>query len=240
MKRIAALLAGAWLAAGAVAGEPGERRRGPDPEVMGSAGFLDAHPDMKWRAHGVEQWRKGAPERALEYFRRGARHADKPSQAMLAEMYWTGQGVERDRALGYVWMDLAAERHYRTFLLKREQYWAALSDEERARAIEVGGDMYEVYGDVVAKPRLERVLRRARQRMTGSRTGFGGNALKVEIPGPDGRMRQIDGSRFYDPEFWEPERYWAWQDEVWDAPPRGSVEVGELEILRTPDAPSGD
>lgn len=196
--------------------------------------FLSAHPDLHWRSEGVRAWREGERERALELFLRAARYGDKPAQAMVAEMYWLGEGVTRDRARAYAWMDLAAERVYRRFLVGREQYWAELDEAERERALAVAEEIYDDYGDAVAKPRLERVLIRARRSVTGSRTGFIGT-LQVQVAGPGGTPIVIDGDRFYDPQYWEPERHWAWQDDVWQAPPRGRVTVGELERIAAPE-----
>ncbi len=205
---------------------------GRDREVMATTAFANGHPDMRFRADGLYFLRRGQTEDAIVRFRRAARYADKPSQAMLAEMYWSGQGVSVDRALAYAWMDLAAERGYRSFLVLRERYWSELDEAERARAVEVGGPLFEEYGDAAAKPRLERVMRRTRARVTGSRTGFQGN-LRVILPGPAGSS--IEVRDLYAERYWNPERYYEWQDEVWRAPSRARVTVGELEV-----APEGE
>src|SRR3546814_9279963 len=70
---------------------------------------------------------------------------------MVAEMLWNGDGVERDRALAYAWMDLAAERGYAGFLGLRERYWSALDEAGRARALEAGQEVYAHYGDAAAR-----------------------------------------------------------------------------------------
>ena len=62
---------------------------------------------------------------------------------------------------------------------------------------------------------------------TGSRTGSVG-ALKIIIPGPGGGT-VIDGTEFYDKQFWEPKRYWQWQAAVMDGVKEGRVIVGDLE-----------
>ena len=206
-----------------------------DP-IMMSAGFLSAHPDLRYRLQGVEAYRQGEFEQAFEHFRRASYYADKPSQGMIAEMLWLGQGVPQDRALGYVWMDLAAERGYRSFLARRERYWAQLDEAERQRALEEGDALYARYGDPSARTRIDMVLRRARRQITGSRTGHPvGGALRIEVPGPGGSSMSIDGSKFYDPVYWDPEKYQAWHDQVWMEPRTGNVDVGELESLRTTD-----
>ena len=206
-----------------------------DQDVMSSAGFLSAHPDLRWRSEGMTALDEDRAGEALTYFKRASRYADKPSQAMVAEMLWTGTGTPMDRPLAYAWMDVAAERAYIPFLAKREQYWNALSAAEQAQALEVGAAIYDEYNDTVAKERLERLLRRAQRNVTGSRTGFVGN-LKVMVPGPGGAMLTIDGSRYYDDQYWEPEHYWAWQDSIWKDPPTGNVSVKPLEVVREGDA----
>ena len=200
-------------------------------EVLSSHSFLEAHPDMLNRARAMEELKRGDDTRAAAYFRRAARYADKASQAGYAEMLWEGRGVERDRALAYAWMDLAAERGYELFLAFRERYWAELGEAERVRAVEVGQQVYAEFGDTVAKPRLEAVMRRASRNITGSRTGAVG-ALKIVIPGPGGGT-VIDGTEFYDKQFWEPKRYWQWQAAVMDGVKEGRVIVGDLH--RKPD-----
>lgn len=204
----------------------------PDPTddpLLVAGGFLNAHPDLQYRMYGLEAYKRGEHAKALAYFRRASFFADKPSQGMVAEMYWNGQGHPQDRVQAYVWMDLAAERGYIGFLGLRERYWAGLDEEERARAIEQGQEVYARFGDKAAKPRIAATLRRAAKRMTGSRTGRGIGNLQVVVPGPGGSEMIVDGSKFYDERFWDPDKYQAWQDSVWAKPRIGRVAVGELE-----------
>lgn len=196
--------------------------------VLNSEAFLQAHPDLNYRRHGMVAYDAGRYERALTRFRRAARYADKPSQAMIGEMLWKGEGVARDPALAYAWMDLAAERGYAGFTVLRERYWARMDEAQRQDAVRRGAAVYAEFGDEVAKPRIAAVLRRESRRTTGSRTGFTGQ-LKVYIPGPGGLPQAIDGSQFYDPRFWDPEQYQAWHDSIWTNPRTARVTVGDLE-----------
>lgn len=195
-------------------------------QMLSSEAFLHSHPDLDFRLQGLQRYDKGDLDRAFELFRRAARYADKPSQAMIAQMYWRGDGVPQDRALGYAWMDLAAERNYKTMVVKREAYWHALDEGERRRAVQQGEAVYLDYGDAVAQPRLEKRLRQAKTGTTGSRAGFVGN-LRIEIQTPAG-PRTVRGDEFYAKEFWEPALYWKWQEDSWNAPAAGEVEVGPL------------
>ncbi|HQZ31535.1 MAG TPA: hypothetical protein PLG89_06715 [Arenimonas sp.] len=198
-----------------------------DELVMTSEGFLGYHPDLRFRLLGLVEYRKGNYEQAMVYFRRAARFADKPSQGMIAEMLWKGQGTAVDRPAAYIWMDLAAERAYKMMLVQREKYWAALTEAERKQALEIGDAIYLEYADTYAKPRLAQKLRQARMKVTGSRTGFTGS-LKIEIPGPNGSTI-IDGSDYYDEKFWNPNLYFRMQDSDWKEFGEGRVDIGEIQ-----------
>ena len=199
---------------------PGEKA------LMTSYGYLAAHPDQRWRRRGLAALKREEPEEAFDFFRRAARYADKPSQAMIAEMLWTGWGVPVDRPLAYAWMDLAAERAYLPFLAKREEYWEALAPAERAAALAAGPGIYLEYGDEVAKRRLEFKLRLGKPRRGGLRS-----AWDVFVPGVAGLPKRIPGATYYDDRYWEPDEYWAWQDSIWRAPNKGVVEVQPLEVV---------
>lgn len=206
-----------------------------DP-IMMSAGFLDWHPDINYRIRGTEALREQKYEDAFKYFQRAAYFADKPSQAMLGELLWNGRGVAQDRPSAYVWMDLAAERGYSMFLAHREQFWQQMSQDEQARALEVGQDLYARYGDAAARPRIDTKLRRGRARVTGSRTGFVGN-LTIEIPGPDGVSLTMDASKFYDERYWDPKQYQEWHDQVWTKPRVPRVNASDLQQVRNAGTP---
>ncbi len=222
----------------ASAAEPGKAP--PDPTrdpIMSTAGFLSSHPDLRYRLLGMERMRDGKLNEAFDFFKRAAYYADKPSQGMVAEMLWNGQGTSADPVLAYAWMDLAAERGYKGFTGLRERYWSRLDEGQRVRALEEGQAIYAQYGDDAAKPRLATVLRRERTRMTGSRLGTVGN-LRIYVPGPDGEGMSIDGSKFYDERYWNPEKYLQWHDEIWKEPRIAKVDVGELTQVPQPELDS--
>lgn len=222
------LLAAAWvMPAAAQTADDAEERR-----MMSSAAFLSGHPDLRYRLAGLQRYRKNDFDGAMVRFRRAARYGDKPSQAMVGEMYWNGQGVAPDKVLGYVWMDLAAERLYPLMLAKRERYWSELDEAARARALEIGQQVYAEYGDDVAKARLDRELRFAKRNTTGSRVGSVG-ALQIVIPTPGG-SEVIDGSKFYDEKFWDVDQYLQWQDDDWINNAEGTVDVGDVMSIETP------
>lgn len=207
----------------------------PDPvdnPLLMTTGFLEHHQDMKYRLLGLEAYKQKRHADAFQYFRRASFFADKPSQGMIAEMYWNGEGTPRDPVQAYAWMDLAAERGYMGFVGLRERYWKALSEAERARALEEGQAVYARFGDAAAKPRYEHQLRIGKREMTGSRTGFN-RGVQIQIPGPEG-SQSIDGSKFYDDRYWDAKKYWAWQDKIWAKPRIGKVTIGEIEETGKP------
>lgn len=194
-------------------------------DVLVAGGFLEGHPDLRHRNNGLEAYSKKAFNEAIEEFKRAAYYADKPSQAVVGEMYWDGMGVAQDRALGLVWMDLAAERGYDFFSRKRDYYWNTLSEAERKRALAAAREIHREYADEAAEPRLAAALRRARSKMTGSRVGSMSSAVQIIVPG----YGSIDATRFYDPQFWDPKQYREWQDTYWVDLKVGQVTVGEIE-----------
>ena len=192
-----------------------------DREILSSSAYLAGHPDLRWRSAALEALDRGDTDAARQHLMRAARYADKASQALLGQMYWKGDGVQRDRALGYVWMDLAAERLYAGYLALRERYWNNMDADERQRALEIGEPIHAEYGDHSTKPRMEAVLRQQRGRHTGSRAGanlgadvYQGNPPGISMYGGTAGMR-LRG--FHDARYWEPEAYWAWQDEVYQS-----------------------
>jgi hypothetical protein len=202
------------------------------PELL-TEGFLAAHPDIRWRREGLHAFTNQRYDEAHEYFRRAASYADKASMAMLAEMYWKGLGVARDRPIGYAWMDLAAERLYPNFTILRERYWSELDKGEQDDAIRRGQALLAEFGDDVAKRRLEKMLRREGRQVTGSRTGSVGFVRVLPMTGPmAGKNTYLRADDYYRKDYWEPDRYWAWQDEVWKAPQKERVRVGDMEQVR--------
>ena len=211
-------------------GEPGI-----SPELM-TEGFLSAHPDLRWRREGLHAYANKRYDEAMQHFLRASRYADKPAQAMIAEMYWKGIGVPQDREMGYAWMDLAAERFYSNFVILRERYWETLTVQEQQASIERGQSLLAEYGDTVAKPRMAKILRKQRS-MTGSRVGFVGNLEIIPFTGPNaGSGMSIRADEYYAPKYWRADKYFEWQDEIWDAPAarKGRVEVGGVEQAGKP------
>ena len=215
-------------------------------ELFSTEGMQAAHPDFRWRWAALRELDAGGDVAlAQDFLTRAARYADKPAQAMLAELYWTGRGVAPNRALAYAWMDLAAERGYVFFVAHREKYWQALSEAERDQALVLGRALYAEYGDDVAKPRLEKVLKRSGRTATGSRLRHSSFTHVYRAPSHNPQGLAGVGTRqgdvvigtelpgYYDPRLWAPAHYWTWQDQLLTHLPesmkKGQVDVGELQ-----------
>lgn len=232
LRKLLVLTLAASLGLPALAADDGEgkvkrsRRMVDEDTIVQSSGFLFAHPDLKNRMEGQQAYADGRYRAALEYFERAAWYGDKLSQAMLGEMHWLGTGTPIDPVKGYIWMDLAAERGYPAMLVKRERYWNALSAEERQRVLAEGPAYHDKYGHDVARQRLDRVLRRERRKVTGSRTGFLGRVDMVLVT-PHGAV-PVRAQDYYHRKFWQPDLYLEWRDEQWLKPLQGQVNVGEL------------
>lgn len=179
--------------------------------VLQSHEFLVYHPDLRFRGLGIAARERGRDDEARTQFRNAARYGDKLSQAALADMWWNGQGGPADRALGYVWMDLAAERGTEWLVVQRERYWQALSPAERERAVREGRALYAEFGDPMANPRLERELRAGSMQQTGSRAGWNG-AMRSQGRG-DAGARVLQPEKHQLARYWDPVAYRQWQDE---------------------------
>jgi TPR repeat protein len=194
----------------------------PIPAEIMTAGFYDAHPDLRWRNAALDAYKKRNYATALRNFKRAANYADKFSQFMVAHLYWEGLGVAADQPLAYAWVDLAAERGYHDFAAQRESYWAQLDGQQRAEAVHRGQAVYTRYSDSVTKPNLERALRLATRNMTGGRTGLVTGPLSVT----DVSGNFISAAVYYDQTYYQPEMYWCYEDAYWSRPMSPSVEVG--------------
>ncbi|MEO8001605.1 MAG: hypothetical protein ABI644_06990 [Arenimonas sp.] len=206
-----------------------------DEVITNSNVFIHEHPDLLYRMLGTEAYRKARYSEAFTNFKRAAKYADKPSQGMLAEMLWKGEGVAADRIQAYAWIDIAAEREYPAMILSREKIWSQLSEDERKQAVAVSLQLHKYYGDDIAKNRMEVALRRAKTHVVGSHAGFVSTEhVCLDIAGFDPKVpleckNKVDGSDYYQDKFWKPAEYWKWQDIAWKDPAVGTVNIGRLQ-----------
>ncbi|WP_187300519.1 sel1 repeat family protein [Mizugakiibacter sediminis] len=237
MKRLLATLA---IALAMAAAPPG---RAEDPELDASMQRLLramneastwGHPDQFGEFAGVRHFAAHDYEGALKYFKLGAYYADKLSQLSIGLMYLNGNGVAKDPVTAYAWIAVSAERGYPQFLATRDRLWSELTAAQREQAKAAAYELYETYGDPVAKPRMEKQLRLALFQMTGSRTGFDSGILHASARQDcAGAVVEVNGVRvpragcggdFWAPARWDPKLYFAARDAQW----KGTVTVGAI------------
>jgi uncharacterized protein len=228
------------------AGDVGKQHKADEvlDELLTSHGVLISHPDLWYRELGRKAYEDGKPAFAKRLFLRSARYADKPSQAIIATMYWNGDGAERNRPLAYAWMDLAADRGYPELLVQRERYWKALTPTERDQAKQLGREVYAEYNDAAGLKRLQLQLSMEfRRSAIGSRTGFAGTTGFLLMPNNSGLFQELQGNRFelmkfYDSALWQAADYARLKDLQWLGEDRfGHVTVGPLQAVSPAAAP---
>ena len=256
-KMLAALAFGATLASLSVPALAQQTNEGLLISLLKNPQIVAAHPDLFYRDLGVRAYQADDKPKAVGLLLKAASYADKPAQAMLASMYWNGDGTPKDRPRGYAWMDLAADRGYQDLLIQREKYWAQLSASERQRAVSEGRQIYAQYNDEQGLRKLDQVLRQTADQATGSRTGFGGNNLTVRLRGGAAGSglksaqdfgpvvlggTPVRGTDYYSPMLWSAAPYAKLKDRVWEYARRemGTVEVGPLQRLPAPSVSSGN
>ncbi|PZQ09802.1 MAG: sel1 repeat family protein [Rhodanobacter denitrificans] len=265
---------------GAVAAQTGEDRGAAGADVitispreyertvakLGRVNPVRGYSDVMGFSQGLAAHARGRYASAMKFFLIGARYADKPSQLSIGLMYLNGEGVARDPATAWAWMDLAAERAYPDFVTTRDRVAAQLTPEQRERAEQIRADLAAEYGDAVAKRRVAGELGSVRLNTTGSRTGYddlsvrsagstasngGGNCMNIGgivigniVIGESGCGQAVRGLNDVNPT--DPKAYFALRDAQW----KGTATVGPLQPLdqappaeqakRAEPAPSGD
>jgi len=224
---------------------------------LGRVNPVRGYSDLTGFAHGMNAYAKRRYDDAMKFFLLGARFADKPSQLSIGLMYLNGEGVARDAATAYAWMDLAAERDYPDFVTTRDRVAAQLTAEERARADGIRATLAAEYGDAVAKRRVAGELGSVRLNTTGSRTGYddlsvrsasstvsngGGNCMGIGgivigniVIGESGCGQAVRGLDDVNPT--DPKAYFALRDAQW----KGTATVGPLQAVdeSAPATPAG-
>lgn len=249
IKRLFSSLAATALLAGCASVSPQNASAMADAQAAGllnQAAVIHGHLDLWNRQNAIERYKRGDKTHAIFLFKQAALYGDKPSQAMVATMYWNGDGVKKDRPLAYAWMDLAADRGYPKLLAQRESYWKKLSSSERQVALDLGKTVYAKYGDAKASQRLAWNLAQIRQSVTGSHLGAVSGQLQVTVVAPASiqapsvkggayRGMQSRGSTTYAPKLTASVSYMNLKDQAWQASMNreGNVDVGALQQLRT-------
>jgi TPR repeat protein len=142
----------------------------------------DARPGVKFFALGVEAFQKGDYKHAIDMYKVAASWAYKPAEYNLGVMYFKGQGVSVDRALGAAWMVLAAERGDPQYVKARDLMITLLNKAEFAHTDELWGRLKKTYGDEVALRRAKAQWAWVKTHQTGTRVGGAVGVLHVGAP----------------------------------------------------------
>jgi hypothetical protein len=193
------------------------------------------HPDLFGEFNGMRHYTRHEYADAMKNFKVGAYYADKLSQLSIGLMYLNGEGVEKDPATAYAWLDIAAEREYPDFVATRDRVKASLTPEQSQQGQAMRDELATHYADAVAKPRMVHQLQMGLSQMTGSRLGSSANVLhppsKMGCRGPVyvGNVKVPEsgcgGDEIYAESRWKPEKYFARRDSQWKA----TVTVGAIE-----------
>lgn len=199
------------------------------------------HPDEQGEYAGMAKYARGDYVGAMKDFMYGARYGDKLSQLSIGLMYLNGEGVQKDPVTAFAWVAIAAERKYPQFLATRDQIWTNLDAGQREQAKALVEQLYAQYGDVYAKPRMERALRYGLQDLTGRNMGYQAASivrttapetyrLPCAAPTIDNAPVEGCGQEHFAKARWSPNDYFKARDGVWT----GTVTVGGMETDTTP------
>jgi hypothetical protein len=205
----------------------------------------NGHPDLYGEFNGMQRYAAGDYKAAMKYFLGGARYADKLSQLSIGLMYLHGEGVKKDPVTAFAWIAIAAERKYPSFLATRDALWATLDAQQRQQAKALIDQLYPEYGDLTAKPRMAKYLRRSRTKLTGSYLGGPIGPMDSLTPGQldgtgpmpacgaetiDGLPMTGCGSLARADWYWNPKKYFKARDAEWT----GTVTIGMVQPSKGP------
>jgi len=156
-----------------------------------------ARPGEKFFYDAVRAYRKDDYSFAVNMYQVSSSWGYKPAEYNLGVMYTTGDGIAVDRPLGLAWLALAAERGDKDYVEARDRAYAAMSDEEYARANEIWRDLRKTYGDEVALRRAKNRWQQARAETTGSHLGA---PVSPVLVGGRGHMGTNTGGAFAPPQ----------------------------------------
>ncbi len=171
-----------------------------------------------------EHLQAGRYFRARHSFKRAAYWADKLAQHNLGVMYYHGHGVDQDPAMAWAWFELASERHYPDMVTTARAVFQQLEETEqvRARAI-LSEKLLPKYGDAVAVERTHQQMQQALRRPRSAR------GTKSRFQRIIDRFGQVHLAKdYYDPKRWDFHRVIEQEMIMFDALPRGRVELRDL------------
>jgi TPR repeat protein len=111
-----------------------------DFEIVLRSEYFDLH------RNAALAYEKKQYDDAFKKFHRLACAGDKPSQAVLGEMYLTGKGVQRNDLTGYEWFKLAAEYNFGAYQKATKTIEGLLSPAQAQFTASRVTELLSVYG----------------------------------------------------------------------------------------------
>jgi TPR repeat protein len=113
-------------------------------------------PGVSYFQKGLDAYRRGQTEAAIDAWQASASWAMKDAQYNLGLAYFKGTGVPADRPRGLAWLALAAERKNATMQTALAAAWDSATDAEHQQANAIWRELRKEYGDDVALPKAKK------------------------------------------------------------------------------------
>ena len=113
-------------------------------------------PGVSFFQKGLDAYRKGRTDAAIDAWQSAAGWAMKDAQYNLGLAYFKGTGVAADRPRGLAWLALAAERKNPTMQGSLAAAWDSATEAEHQQANALWRELKKQYGDEVALPKAKK------------------------------------------------------------------------------------
>lgn len=141
-------------------------------------------PGIYYFQKGLDYYKKGQSQAAVEAWQVAAGWAMKDAQYNLGLAYFKGGGVAEDRPRGLAWLALAAERKDPTFQGSLATAWDGATDAEHQQANAIWRELKKQYGDDVALPRARKRFDAEVSQLSGSHVGASSAKVMSRTMGP--------------------------------------------------------
>lgn len=130
-------------------------------------------PDKVYLAKAIKQYNEGYNQLTLSYFKKAAAFGNSEAQKYIGLMNIKSLGVERDWALGYAWIRLAALDHTHKHEKLKQKIFSQLLPEEIERSNKLYDEIHEDYSPHTTLLRRNRWVSKLKHNslVVGSRTG---------------------------------------------------------------------
>ena len=146
-------------------------------------------PDKIMLAEAITQYQDGYNKLAMVYFKRSAAFGNANAQAQIGLMYLKSLGVKEDWAIGYAWIQLAAQHNTPQYTKLKLKIFSMLSPEEKEQSKSEYKKIAHYFGKSKAYTRRVRWVQKVTNSILGSRVGS--RASNVQSVNLDGSVRSI-------------------------------------------------